>query len=50
MGRLREYFAYLAVEPKWLQEFKPQLSHLELTEDHKKIRRELKVYKKKKKQ
>lgn len=46
MGRMTEYFNYLKVEPKNLQEFKDNMYYLKVTEDIKKQRSKLKLYKK----
>lgn len=44
MGTLTEYYKYLSVSPDKLTEFKQTLSHLNITEELKAKRKELKLW------
>lgn len=46
MGSLTEYFEYLKADPKSLNDTKKSLSHITPNEKIKKVRSELKLYKK----
>lgn len=48
MGRLSEYFRYLQTLPEELTNFNFTKSYVNITEEDKRLRREMKLYKKKK--
>lgn len=45
MGRLSELHRYLQIPPQKLEDFKKEMTYLTITEDLKKLRKELKKYK-----
>lgn len=44
MGRMTEYFRYLNVKPRDLQDFKETMCYLDINDKMKKQRRKLKLY------
>ena len=45
MGRLTEYYAYLKAKPSEVKEVKQLFSHVTISDNDKKVRKQLKWYK-----